>query len=147
MRIERILVAIDFSPHSEKALKHAIGLAKSLDAELHLVHAYHVALPVGPPNQVAVPPQFWTDIREAADRRLQETLRGVEAEGIQCVGHLTAMSPAPGISETADEVEADLIVMGTRGNTGLRHVLLGSVAERTLRLSNVPVLTVKADEA
>jgi nucleotide-binding universal stress UspA family protein len=147
MRIDRILVAIDFSPHSDKALKYAIGLAKSLDAKLHLVHAYHVALPVGPPNQVAVPPQFWTDIREAADRRLQETLRSAQAEGVECEGHLTALSPAPAIAETADEIDADLIVMGTRGNTGLKHVLLGSVAERTLRLAQIPVLTVKVDEA
>jgi nucleotide-binding universal stress UspA family protein len=145
MRIERILVAVDFSPHSEKAFHYAIELAKRLGAKLALVHAYHVALPIGSPNQVAVPPQFWTDIRDAADRRLQETLRKAQGEGVHCEAHLTPMPPAPAIADTAAEIEADLIVMGTRGNTGLKHVLLGSVAERTLRLAECPVLTLRTD--
>jgi nucleotide-binding universal stress UspA family protein len=146
MRIDRILVAVDFSPHSEPALEYAIELAKRLGAKLDLVHAYHVSLPIGSPNQVTVPPQFWTDIRDAADRRLQETLRKVQAEGAPCEAHLTPMPPAPAIADTAAEIDADLIVMGTRGNTGLKHVLLGSVAERTLRIAPCPVLTVRSDD-
>jgi nucleotide-binding universal stress UspA family protein len=146
MQIDRILVAIDFSPHSDRALEYAIGLAKRLGAKLDLIHAYHVALPIGPPNQVAVPPQFWSDVRNAAERRLQEELQKVKAAGLEAEAHLTPMPPTPAIVDTAEEIGADLIVMGTRGHTGLKHVLLGSVAERTLRMAHCAVLTIRDGE-
>jgi nucleotide-binding universal stress UspA family protein len=146
MRIDRILVATDFSTHSDAALAYAIGLAKRVGAKLDLLHAYHVALPIGMPNQVAVPPQFWTDVRNAAERRLQEELQKPKAEGVECEAHVTPLPPAPAIADTAEEIGADLIVLGTRGKTGLKHVLLGSVAERTLRLATCPVLSVRTAE-
>ena len=59
---------------------------------------------------------------------------------------LTPMLPSEAISSAAQELGADLIVMGTRGLTGLKHVMLGSVAERTIRIAPCPVLTVKAEQ-
>ena len=68
-------------------------------------------------------------------------------EGIKTVSILSADSPASAINLAADEINADLIVMGTRGLAGLKHAMLGSVAERVVRLSPCPVLTVKHPEA
>jgi len=68
----------------------------------------------------------------------------VSAAGLPCVPHVHEKAPVPAILEVAQTHHADLIVMGTRGLTGLRHALLGSVAERTVRLAPCPVLTVKA---
>jgi nucleotide-binding universal stress UspA family protein len=66
-------------------------------------------------------------------------------QGVQTEEHLSPLFPPEGIAESAAEVGADLIVMGTRGLTGFKHVLLGSVAERTVRTAPCPVLTVKAE--
>ncbi len=67
-------------------------------------------------------------------------------EGIQCESHLIAQTPSAAIVEAAEQIGADLIVMGTRGLSGLKHILLGSVAERTVRVAPCPVMTVKGDK-
>jgi universal stress protein E len=71
----------------------------------------------------------------------------VATEGIAATPHLSEGPAAPAIVGLAERLGADLIVMGTRGHTGLRHVLLGSVAERTLRHAPCSVMTVKASSA
>jgi nucleotide-binding universal stress UspA family protein len=84
------------------------------------------------------------EAREQARRSLEEAARGPSAAGVEVEIHL-AHTPAPeAITELARDLAADLIVMGTHGHTGLKHTLLGSVAERTLRTSPCSVLTVKA---
>ena len=81
--------------------------------------------------------------REAARRHLDESMERIKAAGLQGEAHLLAEAADPGISELARSLGVDLIVMGTRGITGLKHVLLGSVAERTVRHAPCSVLTVK----
>ena len=73
-------------------------------------------------------------------------VKSVTNRGIAASGHVVADPAAPAIAHAAEELHADLIVMGTRGLSGLKHVVLGSVAERTVRLAPCPVMTVKADE-
>jgi nucleotide-binding universal stress UspA family protein len=63
---------------------------------------------------------------------------------VKAHGHLSPASPSLAIETTVEEVGADLVVMGTRGLSGIKHVVLGSVAERTVRTCPCPVLTVKA---
>ena len=70
----------------------------------------------------------------------------VTAAGIEASGHVTEGAPAIVIAQAARAIPADLIVMGTRGLTGLKHIALGSVAERSVRLAPCPVLTVKAHD-
>jgi nucleotide-binding universal stress UspA family protein len=82
-------------------------------------------------------------VREAAAQKLERILERMKAEGIECALHLCPGHPVGAILDTAEEVDADLIVMGTRGLSGLKHVLLGSVAERTIRTAPCPVLTVR----
>jgi universal stress protein A len=142
--IRTILVPLDFSDHSSKALDTAIGLAKTLGAELHLVHVLHFPIQVAAPGQVAVPQDLWTEIRRAAARRLEESSQTVSSAGLAAQTHLTEGPNAQAIVGLAETLGADLIVMGTRGHSGLKHIMLGSVAERTVRLAPCPVMTVKA---
>jgi len=138
-----ILVPIDFSDHADAALGSALDLAKDSDATLHLVHAYEIPLGTIPPYGIEVPQSVVTEVRDAAARRLEKAAQRVRDRGGRCETHLVHATPASGIVEAAETLRADLIVMGTRGLTGVKHVLLGSVAERTVRAAPCPVLTVK----
>ena len=139
-----IVVGVDFSELSAGALEAAIDLARRDKGEIHLVHAFDLRVPLVTPYEVAVPDHLISEAREAAARKLNEALQQVEAAGLSAKTHLEEVPASTAISRVAGEVEADLIVVGTHGNTGLKHVLLGSVAERTLRIAPCSVLTVKA---
>lgn len=140
----RILVASDFSDDAAAALEYATSLASQLGAELHLVHAYRLPVEMFSPYGVALPSSVMPEIREAAERRLRQQLAPVKLSGLEGEAHLREGPPAATIAEVARELAADLIVMGTRGRTGLAHVVLGSVAEQTLRAAPCPVLTVRS---
>jgi nucleotide-binding universal stress UspA family protein len=141
-----LLVATDFSPHSEQALATAIDLAKRLGARIHLVHAFDLPLPLLSPYEVAVPDAYLTETRSAAARRLEAAEARVRAEGVEVEAQLSEVPTAQAICDAARAAGADLIVMGTRGNSGLKHIVLGSVAEHTIRLAHCPVLAVKAED-
>ena len=144
--VERILVAVDFSPHSSKALECAIDLGKRYGAELHLLHCYQTN-PIGVlPYEIRSPVEFEQEIVSTARRHLAEWGAKVRSEGLAVEEHLTPRFPSEAIVDLAREIAAGLIVMGTRGQSGLSHVLLGSVAERTLRRAPCPVLTVHAPQ-
>ncbi len=145
MEIKTILVPTDFSEHSTVAVQTAVDLAKTLGASLHLVHVLHFPVLVAAPGQVAIPQDLWTQIRDGAARKLEKAKQGVAASGVAAETHLSEGANAQAIVELAEKVKADLIVIGTRGLSGLKHVMLGSVAERTVRLAPCPVMTVKAD--
>jgi nucleotide-binding universal stress UspA family protein len=145
MQVRKILVPTDFSTHSSKAIETATGLAKVFGAKVHLLHAYHLPMLVGMPDEVVIPPDFWTTVRDAAARKLEKAAQQVKAAGVEVETHLVEFVPSDAIVQTAKDLGVDLIVIGTRGLTGLKHVLLGSVAERTLRLAPCPVLAVKAE--
>jgi len=140
---ERILIAADFSEHSHKAVKTGAELAKQFGARVDLVHAFELPLPLLTPYEVALPATFIGEAKEAAARELARVKDEVAALGVSVETYLRDGAPDVAIDELARELGSDLIVMGTRGHTGLKHVLLGSVAERTLRHAPCPVLTVK----
>ena len=139
----KILVPVDFSDHSQHALDRAIELAKGFGAELHLLHCYQISPGAISPYGMIVPESFEHDVRVAALRRLAEWSEKARKAGCRVQEHLSARFPAEEIATLAERIGADLIVMGTRGLTGIKHVLLGSVAERTIRVAGCPVLTVK----
>jgi len=141
--ISKIVVAVDFSEHVDPVLDAAVDFARQFNAELHLVHAFDVRIPLVTPYEVAIPTAFIEEAREAAATKLDALIRKVAAEGVTATSHLSEVPAASAIVDMAEELEADLIIMGTRGHTGLKHVLLGSVAERTLRHAPCSVLTVK----
>jgi nucleotide-binding universal stress UspA family protein len=141
-----ILVGMDFSEHSAVALDRAVDYAKAFGAKIHLLHSYAVPVRGVMPYDFAVPDGVWDGIREAAETKLEGVRQRVESAGVEVSSEISPALPSEAILAAAEQIGADLIVMGTRGYTGLRHVLLGSVAERTIRLASCPVLTVKAEE-
>lgn len=143
-----VVVPYDFSEHARAALDEAADLSRRLGADLHLVHVlqsplylYSFAYP-GEAAAVA-PPIDMTEIREDALKSLREVIAEIDFPGkVEC--HvLEGVNVAETLRATAENLGADLIVMGTHGRTGLAHVFLGSVAERTLRTATCPVLTVQ----
>ena len=142
--ITTILVPIDFSGHSSNALDTAIGLAETLGASIHLAHVLHYPVQFTAPAELSIPQDLWTQVRDGAEKELGDAARRVTGAGISVESHLVEGPSAQAIVELADKIGADLIVMGTRGLSGLKHVMLGSVAERTVRLAHCPVMTVKA---
>jgi nucleotide-binding universal stress UspA family protein len=142
-RFRTIVVPTDFSEHANAALDLALELASESGSVVHLVHAYEIPISAVPPYGVEVPPTLVVEVRDAAARHLEKTGARVRDRGLRCECHLVHGPSVEGIVEAAGKLGADLIVMGTRGLTGLKHVLLGSVAERTIRTAPCPVLTVK----
>ena len=145
-RFRKILVPLDFSKHSDAALELAVQLAKEHGGELHLIHAYELPAAVTMAYGVAIPQSVWDGVQEAATERLEQGLARVKKAGVKGVTHLMTAPAADAITTAATTQKADLIVMGTRGLTGLKHVLLGSVAERVLRTAPCPVLTIKSED-
>jgi nucleotide-binding universal stress UspA family protein len=146
MEFKTILVPVDFSEHSARALEMARGLARRFGSKLHLIHCYPIHSVGLSPFGLVIPEAFDRDIREAADRQLASWCDKVAADRIPVERTITPLFPSEAIAQTAEEIGADLIVMGTRGLGGVKHVMLGSVAERTLRTAPCPVLTVKASD-
>jgi nucleotide-binding universal stress UspA family protein len=131
--IRSLLAATDFSDCSTAALDAAGAWAKALGAELHLLHAFELPVPRVMAYDVPVSDLYIQQGREVVDRRLREEADRIAATGVA----------ATSVVRVAAEVGADWIVVGTHGRTGLQHVLLGSVAERVVRLAPCSVLTVK----
>jgi len=141
--IGTILAAVDFSEHADQALDVAVEFAKQFGGELHLVHALDMRIPLMTPYEIVIPTAFVEEARGAAASKLDVLVQKAATEGVTATSHLSELPAASAIVELAEKLGADLIVMGTRGHTGLKHVLLGSVAERTLRHAPCSVLTVK----
>jgi nucleotide-binding universal stress UspA family protein len=142
----KILVPIDFSTHASRALEIACDLAKVFDAKLHLLHCYQINVGAISPYGLVIPESFDRDIREAATQQLAKWRDKVKGKKIEAEAEVSPLFPSEAIASTAERIGADLIVMGTRGLSGFKHVMLGSVAERTVRIAPCPVLTVKATE-
>lgn len=145
------VIAFDFSEHARAALFAATDLAKHLNADLHLVHVIQpptYAYGYGTYMGDAPPPAFnMQEIRSGAEQSLNEVGRGIENFDGKIEAHILEGTQIAGeLRGVAEKLDADLIVMGTHGRTGLAHVFLGSVAERTLRTAHCPVLTVQAPE-
>jgi universal stress protein A len=145
-RFAKILVPIDFSDHSAAAQRTAVELAKTFSAKIWLLHCYQLHPGGISPYGIAAPASYHDDVRDVVTRQLRECQEKVEAEGVPSEASVSSEFPPQAIVEMAKDIGADLIVMGTRGLTGIKHVMLGSVAERTVRSAPCPVLTVKAEE-
>lgn len=140
---KRILVATDFSEQAGKAFEAALALAARTKAEVHVIHAQEVALPLFEPYAVVIPADWIGEARRLTQEKLAQAHQAVKAKGLSGTTHLGDVPAAHAVAERARSLGADLVVLGTHGHTGLKHVLLGSVAERTLRLAPCSVLIVK----
>jgi len=139
----KILVATDFSSTADSAEKLAFQLARLLGAELHLIHVRVILEDplMAEEHQLEIE-RLMSSADEATKEAFDRT-RGGDRE-ITVETHLVrSVSAAEAIVETASELECDLVVMGTHGRRGIKHLLLGSVAENVLRSVDIPVLTVR----
>ncbi len=141
---KEILIPVDFSDHSTAALESAIELARAFDSKLHLLHCYQIQPGGITPYGIAIPSSYSTEIRDAASQQLAAWQEKRIPAGVSVDVSIVSEVPSKAIVGTAKKVGADLIVMGTRGLSGFKHVMLGSVAERTVRLAPCPVMTVHA---
>ena len=141
-RARRILVPIDFSDPSRKALQYAASLAEQFGSKLILFYAIE---PVATPD-FAYHPLMKETSEVVGDARKQMRKLCEETSTSSAVDQIIVEKGVPHarITETAKSLDADLIVIATHGNTGLKHVLLGSTAERVVRHASCPVLVVRA---
>jgi nucleotide-binding universal stress UspA family protein len=140
----KILVPIDFAPHSAEAVRRAVELAGHSNAEIVLAYAYApVDYPL-PEGYMAYPPEQLGRMTEELRRRLEAARKDAEAAGACLVTcRLLQGDAAATIIDLAEEEDFDLIVMGTHGRTGVGRWVMGSVAEKVVRHARCAVLTVK----
>jgi nucleotide-binding universal stress UspA family protein len=149
MNIKKIAIGIDFSPESDIATRHAMDIARHVGAEVVLVHvgaildqSLHVSELVHPSIKE------WEHLVHqelAEDRRRLEEMRGrLRGQGVE-ISHVVCDGFADtALAETAGDIGADLLVVGTHGRSGLRRFFLGSISERVVRLSNTNVMVARA---
>jgi nucleotide-binding universal stress UspA family protein len=139
---DTILVPTDGSNQSDAALDHAVDLARHHDATIHLLY-------VADTNRDSLTMQGGEVIdalEQEGDRIVSEAIDRVDA-GIDVVDEVMTGDPVETILDYAESIGADLVVMGTHGRRGLDRYLLGSTTERVVRLSSVPVLTIRSEAA
>jgi nucleotide-binding universal stress UspA family protein len=143
--VRRILAPIDFSEASETALRHAKEIALTYGAEIDLLHVI---------DRPSYPSAYGLDSLDfSGETVLENAENGLADLAEEIVGHEHAKAevvyghPVAGILDYIEDNEIDLLVIATRGRTGLSRLLLGSVAERVLRQSPIPVFLVKPERA
>jgi nucleotide-binding universal stress UspA family protein len=142
MSFKHLLVAIDFGEPSEHALETAIELAKSLGAALTVLHCYEIpSYAYGGMSFVAA--DLLGPIHDAAREQMGRVMSAVQKRVPGARGVLRRGVPWTEILVAIEETKPDLVVTGTHGRRGVSHALLGSVAEKIVRTSPVPVLTVR----
>jgi len=143
----KILVPTDFSDCAAAAMATAVDLARRLGGEIVLLHVLVEAPLYGEGLRSAARVQSVYDAqRKWAEGALDARIAELGGRGIKASWRATAGVPFEQIVNVASEERADMIVIGTHGRTGLNRVLLGSVAERVIRLAPCPVLTVRHPE-
>ncbi|HVJ94316.1 MAG TPA: universal stress protein [Labilithrix sp.] len=142
---KNILVPVDFSEPSNRALEVAIDLAKQYDASLTVLHVFDV--PLAYAGMGMSPIDLLTPMVEAARKQLDATLAETRGSISSATAILAQGTPWREILDAIPQRHADLIVMGTHGRRGVGRALLGSVTEKVVRLSPVPVLTVRPPHA
>lgn len=146
-KCETILVAVDFSDSSDNAFQMALSMARKFEAKLVVLHVINEPVDL---RGFYVPhisfEKLEEEIEEGAKKMMESFCRQnmVDFENFEC--KIVPGLPYEQIIEQSSENSADLIVLGTHGRTGLDHVLFGSTAEKVVRKSPYPVLTVRLEE-
>jgi len=135
---KHLVVPTDFGEPAQAALNFAIDLAKTYESKLTLLHVYGVPT-VYYPDSVAWPLE---ELARAAQTSLDTAVAQVRERHKNTQGHVEVGDPREAILKYAKESDADLLVIGTHGRTGLAHLVLGSVAEWLVRMAPLPVLSV-----
>ena len=149
LSFKKILCPIDFSDLSLSAMRVALELAAQFQAELHLLYVFggYDAIALNPETALTPMPKWLTDLRKIAQEKLA-ALPGADLEQ-GCPAIVRAMPDGSAIYEIiqyAQHQNIDLIVISTHGRTGLKHLVIGSVAENVVRSAPCPVLTIRGTE-
>lgn len=143
--IKRMLVPTDFSPTSDIAFHYALDMAARQHAMVHLLHVIDDAS-----FATAYPDGFYVELPglrkqliDEATHRLEDMAARCAAVGVSATLEVAVGRPARVVTDVARERGTDLIVMGTHGRSGFAHLVLGSVAERVVRVAPCAVLTVR----
>ncbi len=146
-----ILVPTDFSQASELAIGAAVMLATQFGAKMTLVHV-HDPDALRPPATLGWSPTQQKTLDEEIRRSIEQGFDDLRKERLASVKDVDTViiedsSAARGICDLADRLDVDLLVIATHGRTGLKHLLIGSVAERVVRHAPCPVLTLRSKSA
>ena len=143
-----IVVAVDFSADSRAALTWACEVADWMQTSVIVLHVVHDSTVAA--DYYQIDDEDWlAPLQEAAEARMQKFLKEMQrtGRGFKSMGSLESRlamgQPVQKILEAAEKINARLIVMGSQGRTGLAHLLIGSKAERVVRMSKIPVTIVK----
>lgn len=146
-KVSTILAATDFSKNAGVAIDWACEIAKAHDARLVLFHALMPpVLPTAAPEFVPLPPDVYEAQQEHVKTLIEEQASSLRAAGVKVEPRVQMGHAAPTIVAGAQEEEADLVVLGTRGLTGIKRLILGSVAAKVIRDAPCPVLAVPMEE-
>ena len=143
--LKKLLVPIDFSDCSKKALQYAIPLAREYGSEILLLHVVPINYASSEFTSAGYT-SIESGMREVGEEKLSQLISSELRETVTIESAVHIGMPAPEIIETARKLPADLIIISTHGHTGLKHVLLGSVAEHVVRQAPCPVLVVRERE-
>lgn len=142
--IKNIVVPVDFSECAQTAVRYALGMAAQFQATVTLVHVVEQIIY---PGDWMYPPLAMSDFAAEKREQVVKKLEGLVADPKVSVDYIVRVGRAwQEVIEIAKETSADLLIIATHGYTGLKHVLLGSVAEKIVRHAPCPVLTVRPDE-
>ncbi len=142
--ITRVLFATDFSACADRAMGYALSLAGIWKAELRVMTVLELYPGMDP--DYTVNKMYLDHLRSEANRQLSAVEARAKAAGQPVTMRIETGIPSQAVQTVAESIGADLLVVGTHGRTGLDHVLIGSTAERVVRMSPCPVLAVKADK-
>lgn len=144
MKINKILVPIDFSDYSKSALRYAVNFAKMFNSEIILI--YVVEPVIYPPDfsmgQIAIP-TVTTEFDERAKEELTKLAKNEIPSTLKVSTLIKAGKPFIEIIDTAAEADVDLIIIATHGHSGVEQILFGSTAEKVVRKAPCPVLTLR----
>jgi len=146
-RLKKILVPTDFSRCSETALELASELAESFGATIDLLHVWDAPPFISPETMVGAIGESQTLanlVKRQAESQMEKFVESARAKGFPVKAvRIEHGAPAPTIVDVAKQGDYDLVALGTHGRTGLSHLVIGSVAEKVVRYSDRPVLTVR----
>jgi len=139
---KKILIPTDGSAPAETAVKEGIKLAKALGSEIYGLYVMDISAFAGIPTEA-----IWENMRSLLEEEGKKTLERVKSlakvKEVKCKCLIKEGIPSKEIVSTAEEIKAKLIVMGTSGKSGLDRFLIGSVTEKVVRTSKIPVLVIR----
>lgn len=142
--IKKIVIATDGSEYTKKSVEFAVKLAKELDAEVHGIYVMDTAAFVSVPLDAALE-DILEVLREEGRRAVEYVEKVAKENGVKVKTEILEGYPAEMIVKYAEEIGADLISVGTLGKSGIERFILGSVSEKVIRLSKIPVMVVKGE--